>query len=82
LQLKSISKKILLSYFSTMGLPTTFKAARFEALNTDLRLVDLPLVMPVAGELLVKVLATGICHSDESVKHSTFRNPLSVTLSS
>jgi aryl-alcohol dehydrogenase len=59
-----------------MSLPKTFKAARFEALNTDLKLVNIPLVLPVAGELLMKVLATGICHTDESVKHSTFGNPL------
>lgn len=59
-----------------MSLPKTFQAARFEALNADLKLVDVPLELPVAGELLMKVLATGICHSDESVKHSTFCNVL------
>jgi D-arabinose 1-dehydrogenase-like Zn-dependent alcohol dehydrogenase len=64
-----------------MELPETFKAARFEALNTDLKLVDMPLVLPTSGELLVKILATGICHSDESVKYSTFGNPLFVPYS-
>jgi D-arabinose 1-dehydrogenase-like Zn-dependent alcohol dehydrogenase len=59
-----------------MVLPSTFKAARFEAHNADLTLVDLPLALPAAGELLMKVLATGICHSDQAVKNSALGNSL------
>ena len=61
-----------------MSLPQTFKAARFETVGADLKLVDLALVYPAAGEVLMKVLATGICRSDDGVKHAAFGSQLCV----
>ncbi|KAI9770395.1 MAG: hypothetical protein M1840_003281 [Geoglossum simile] len=45
-------------------LPKTYKAAVFESKDAPLVLRDLPLEPPKAGEVLVKALATGVCHSD------------------
>jgi Zn-dependent alcohol dehydrogenase len=45
-------------------LPKTFKAAVFESKGAPLVIRELPLELPKAGEVLIKTLATGICHSD------------------
>jgi alcohol dehydrogenase, propanol-preferring len=40
------------------------KAAVLHALNTPLKIVQLPIAEPAYGELLIKVTACGVCHSD------------------
>ena len=49
-------------------LPKTYKAAVFEAKDEKLALRDIELKKPEPGFVLVKVLATGICHSDRIVQ--------------
>ncbi|KAK0670973.1 putative alcohol dehydrogenase [Cercophora samala] len=46
------------------NLPKTFRAAVLTGLNQPLELQSLPLVPPGLGQILVKVLACGICHTD------------------
>ncbi|TLS26313.1 hypothetical protein PpBr36_05368, partial [Pyricularia pennisetigena] len=48
----------------TMTLPSTFKAAVFKAQGQPLTFEDLPMKEPGRGEILVKVEACGVCHSD------------------
>ncbi|KAI9888504.1 MAG: hypothetical protein M1814_006866 [Vezdaea aestivalis] len=48
-------------------LPKTYKAAVAEKANEDLVIRELPLKMPEVGQVLVKVLACGVCHSDSAV---------------
>jgi alcohol dehydrogenase, propanol-preferring len=59
-------------------LATTMKAAIFTGPNTPLVLGSLPRPEPAAGELLVKVTACGLCHSDlHYMDHGvpTFKTP-------
>lgn len=49
------------------SLPKTYKAAVFETKGSDLVLKDVELKQPSHGEILVKVLACGVCHSDAFV---------------
>lgn len=46
------------------SLPKTFKAIVFKEKGAPLELQELPLRKPGPGEVLVKVLACGVCHSD------------------
>jgi D-arabinose 1-dehydrogenase-like Zn-dependent alcohol dehydrogenase len=46
------------------ALPKTYKAAVFETANAPLTIKEVKLKKPEAGQVLVKVLATGVCHSD------------------
>lgn len=46
------------------SLPKTYKAAVFEKADAPLTIKELPLELPKEGELLIKVLACGVCHSD------------------
>ena len=55
-------------------LPKTYKAAVFEKANAPLTLKDVPMKEPSAGEVLVKVIATGVCHSDAGVQAGAFGN--------
>lgn len=57
-----------------MKLPKTYKAAVFEKAGAPLTLKDVPMKEPQDGEVLVKVLATGVCRSDESVQQGIFGN--------
>lgn len=50
------------------NLPKTYKAAVFKAANAPLTLEDIELKMPAEGQILIKVLATGVCHSDAMVQ--------------
>ena len=59
-------------------LPKTYKAAIFKKANEPLTIEDVELKQPVEGEVLIKVLATGICHSDAGVQAGVFGNPLYV----
>jgi D-arabinose 1-dehydrogenase-like Zn-dependent alcohol dehydrogenase len=48
----------------SMSLPKTYKALVIKSAGGPLELVDVELKHPQAGEVLVKVLACGVCHSD------------------
>ncbi|KAF3937533.1 hypothetical protein ABW19_dt0210568 [Dactylella cylindrospora] len=50
-----------------MSLPSTFKAAVINEVGGKFSLQDLPLTPPKHGEVLVKVIASGICGSDVHV---------------
>lgn len=50
------------------SLPETYKAVVIDEKNGPLTLKELPLQRPKQGELLVKVLATGVCFSDANVQ--------------
>ena len=45
-------------------MPTTMKAAVLNALKTPLRIEQVPVPVPGPGDLLIKVEACGVCHSD------------------
>lgn len=49
------------------SLPKTYKAAVFEKANAPFTLKDIDIVQPERGEILVKVIACGVCHSDAAV---------------
>lgn len=57
------------------SLPETHKAVVVEQKDGPMTLKDVPLEQPKQGEILIKVLATGICHSDSFVAANTFGNP-------
>lgn len=59
-----------------MSLPKTFKIAIFKKINDPLTFEDVDLKEPTEGEVLIKVLATGVCHSDADVQVGGFGNPL------
>jgi len=50
------------------NLPKTYKAALFKEANAPLTFEDMELKMPVEGQILIRVLATGVCHSDAMVQ--------------
>jgi len=56
------------------ALPKTNKVAVFEKANGPLVLKDVPLQSPDAGEVLVKVLASGVCGSDALINSGSFGN--------
>lgn len=64
---------------STIGmapsLPKTYKAAIFKKANEKLTIEDVELKQPEQGEVLIKVLATGVCHSDVMAQTGAFGNP-------
>lgn len=47
------------------SLPKTYKAAIIESKGANLAIKDFDLKEPGKGEVLVKVLACGVCHSDD-----------------
>jgi len=53
-------------------LPKTYKAARLEKANSPLVFKDVELKAPGEGEVLVKVIATGICGSDAGIEAGHF----------
>lgn len=57
-------------------LPKTYKAAVFKEANAPLTLEDVELKQPVEGEILIKVLATGICRSDQAIQGGLMGNTL------
>ena len=57
-------------------LPKTFKAAIFKEANAPLTLEDVELRQPEEGQILIKVLATGVCHSDGVVQSGGMGNSL------
>lgn len=58
-------------------LPKTFKAAVLTGINKPLEIKDVPMLEPGAGEILIKVHACGVCHSDHGV-HSGAFGPLQI----
>ena len=54
------------------------KAAVLYELNTPLKVEDIDLDHPRAGEVRVKIVANGVCHSDYSMIHGTVPSPLPV----
>jgi len=56
------------------SLPKTYKVASFEKVNDPLTIKDVPLQHPSAGQVLVKVLASGVCGSDGHVQAGAFGN--------
>jgi NDMA-dependent alcohol dehydrogenase len=56
------------------------KAAVLHAINTPLAIEELDLDGPRAGEVLVKVAAAGVCHSDLSTINGTIPKPLPIVL--
>ena len=59
-----------------MSLPKTYKAAVFEKKGEPLVFKQLDLKLPQPGEILIKVLACGVCHSDWAVQQQLFGNSL------
>lgn len=57
---------------SSTSLPKTYKQASFKELGGDLVLEEVPLRLPAAGEILVKVEACGVCHSDVFAKYNAW----------
>lgn len=55
-----------------MSLPGTFKKAVFTEVGSRLSIEDAPLQHPGRNEVLVKVEACGVCHSDTFVQHNAF----------
>lgn len=58
------------------SLPKTYKVAIFNKANETLSIEDKELKEPEEGEILIKVLATGLCHSDVMVQAGEFGNSL------
>ncbi|KAK8099848.1 zinc-binding dehydrogenase [Apiospora kogelbergensis] len=57
------------------SLPKTYKAAVIEKANAPLVIKELPLKSPGPKQVLVKVLACGVCHSDSGAQGGHFGNP-------
>ena len=55
-------------------LPKTYQAALFEKKDATFAPKDLPLKTPSAGEVLVKTIACGVCHSDAGAQAGAFGN--------
>lgn len=57
---------------TNMSLPKTYKQAAFKEMGGPLVLEQVPLKLPGKGEILVKVEACGVCHSDMFPKHNAW----------
>ena len=53
----------------TSSLPKTFKAAVLNGKNEPLVIKEIPMLEVNDGEILIKVHACGVCHSDAHVLH-------------
>lgn len=49
--------------------PATYKAAQIQAAGESFKIVDVDWKDPAPGQIVVKVLASGVCHSDSIVVH-------------
>jgi len=56
------------------------RAAVLEQQNTPVSVSEIDIRPPKAGEVLVRVAACGVCHSDLSVIDGSFPAPLPVVL--
>ncbi|VUC35924.1 unnamed protein product [Clonostachys rosea] len=55
-----------------MSLPASVKRAVFKEVGGDLVIENVPLEMPQSGEILVKVEACGVCHSEILAQHNAW----------
>ncbi|KAK2755076.1 hypothetical protein FQN54_006605 [Arachnomyces sp. PD_36] len=55
-------------------IPTAYNAAVFESKDSQLSIKEIPLEYPERGEVLIKVLACGVCYSDVEVQKGSFGN--------
>lgn len=56
------------------------KSAVLNGVNEEFKLTDMILDEPQAGEVLVKIVASGICHTDATVKDGTLPMPFPAVL--
>ncbi|KAI0079176.1 GroES-like protein [Panus rudis PR-1116 ss-1] len=61
--------------FTEMSHPDSYKAYAFTEKDGDLKPITVPWKDPEPGEVVVKVLACGVCAGDEIVKHQLFPVP-------
>lgn len=61
-----------------MSLPKTLKQASFKEAGGKLVIEEVPLTPPGKGQVLVKVEACGVCHSDDFAKQNAFGHGLYV----
>ncbi len=54
------------------NLPKTYKACEIEKPNAPWTIKDVELRMPEEGEVLIKVHACGVCHSDSAAQSGLF----------
>lgn len=57
-------------------IPKTYKAAMFKEKGGPLVVEDVETKMPEEGEVLVKVLACGVCHSEVIAQQGMFMDYL------
>ena len=57
-------------------IPKTYKAAMFKEKGGPLVLEEVETKQPGEGEVLIKVLACGVCHSEVVTQMSIFGTPL------
>lgn len=57
------------------SLPKTFKAAVLTEANKPLEIKDVPMLEVKDGEILIKVHACGVCHSDSNVHQGAMGPP-------
>lgn len=55
-----------------MTLPKVYKQAAFKEAGGSLTIEEVPLTLPGRGEILVKVQACGVCHSDVFAQYNVF----------
>lgn len=60
---------------SKMSLPKTYKAAVIEGEKKPLKIEELPMPEIKEDEILIKVKACGVCHSDHHVLQGDFGPP-------
>ena len=70
LKLESSTKKF--SNIMAPSLPKSYKAAVFKAKGEPLTIEEIAFKEPIEGEILIKVLACGVCRSDEDVQQGIF----------
>lgn len=56
------------------SLPKTYKAAVLDDKGTKLVLKDVDLKLPGPGQVLIKALACGVCHTDEFLRQGFLGN--------
>lgn len=54
------------------SVPSTCKALVAEKAGAELVYKDVPLSKPEKGQILVKVLACGVCHTDDIIRKGSF----------
>ena len=59
-------------------IPSKCKAMVAEKKGEDLVLKDVPVQKPEQGQILIKTLACGVCHSDDAVREGLFGDVLYV----